>query len=336
MDAVDVSIIIPVYNAAKYLAQCLDSVIDQTIKSKEIIVINDGSTDNSYEILKAYKKKFPKLIVINHKNSGASESRNAGLKMAKGEYVGFVDSDDFIKLTMFEKMYKVAVRDNSNIVICNYILYNSNGHQQTVKEFDKDGCLDKLEALRKFLLNEIKAYSCNKLFKRELFTQSNILFPDFKVCEDTPVVFLLIAHARKISIVEEPFYYYRQRRTSLTSTFSMKAIKDMLAGCYIMKSFITKDPKRCKELFSYYRVYMIKTLWVIHNKYWLQYCSTGVKSNYYDFKQVVTKEVKGIKVQEIIGNRKLTLEYKVKAILIKTRTYAALFSFAYKFRNIIN
>ena len=219
MDAVDVSIIIPVYNAAKYLAQCLDSVIDQTISSFEIIVINDGSTDKSYEILKEYKEKFPKLIVINQENCGVSQARNTAVMMASGEYVGFVDSDDFIKRAMYEKMYKAAKQGNCDIVICNYILYNGVDHQKVVKEIDKDGCLGKVQALKKFLLNEIKAYSCNKLYKRELFTKNNITFPDLKLCEDTPVGFLLIAHSSKVSTVAEPLYYYRQRDASLTTTF---------------------------------------------------------------------------------------------------------------------
>ena len=124
LNRVDVSIIIPVYNVQEYLSVCLDSVVKQTIKNKEIIVINDGSTDKCYEILTEYKRKFPEIIIINQKNRGISETRNAGLKAASGEYIAFVDSDDFIELNMFEKMYKSAKRENADIVICNYILYN--------------------------------------------------------------------------------------------------------------------------------------------------------------------------------------------------------------------
>ena len=337
MNRVDVSIIIPVYNVQEYLAICLDSVIKQTIKNKEVIVINDGSTDNCYEILTEYKKKYPEMIIINQKNSGISATRNAGLKVASGEYIAFVDSDDFIELNMFEKMYNTAKRESADIVICNYIMYvekpdNQNSNDQKIEGINKDGYIDKIEVLRMFLLNDIKGYVWNKLHKREFFTTNNIQFPDFIVCEDTPVEFLLLACSQKTYSINEPLYYYRQRESSLTRTFSIKAMKDMIDGCYIMGGFIAKDQLHYAELVDYYRVYMIKTLWAIHNKYWLQYCETGEKNNYLDFKKIVGKEVDSLKISEIIGNSKLTLKYKVNALLIKTRTYGILFPLLYKLR----
>ena len=340
----DVSIIIPVYNVEEYLEVCLDSVINQTINSKEIIVINDGSTDKCYEILTEYKSKFPELIIINQKNRGISETRNVGMSVARGEFVAFVDSDDFIELDMFEKMYAVAKRENVDVVICNYILYNKITDEENpdkyirdkymIKGIDKEGFIDKIEALKMFLLNDIKAYVWNKIHKRELFTKNKILFPDFKVCEDTPVGFLLLAGSQKIFSMGEPLYYYRQREASLTKTFSIKSMEDMLEGCYIMRDYLEKNPLLYEKLIQYYRVYMIKTLWVIHNKYFIQYCETGQKSNYSDFKKIVKKEVSGLKISEIIGNSELTLKYKVNGLLIKTRTYGIIFPILYKLRNL--
>ena len=189
MSRVDVSIIIPVYNVQEYLSVCLDSVIKQTIFNKEIIVINDGSTDKCFEMLKEYKRIYPELIIINQKNSGISKARNAGLKVARGEYIAFVDSDDFVELSMFERMYKTATRENADIVICNYILYKEgpdkqNSNDQKIEGIESEGNIDKTCALKKFLLNDIKGYVWNKLHKRELFTLNNISFPDFVVCED--------------------------------------------------------------------------------------------------------------------------------------------------------
>ena len=337
MNRVDVSIIIPVYNVQEYLAICLDSVIKQTIKNKEIIVINDGSTDQCHEILTEYKKKYPEMIIINQKNSGISATRNVGLKAASGEYIAFVDSDDFIELNMVEKMYNTAKRESADIVICNYILYvekpdNQNSDKYKIEGIDKEGHIDKVKALKMFLLNDIKGYAWNKLHKRELFRENNILFPDFVVCEDTPVSFLLLAGSQKIYSMNEPLYYYRQRESSLTRTFSIKAMIDMIDGCHIMRGYIAKDQVHYAELVDYYRGYMIKTLWAIHNKYWVQYCETGEKSNYSDFKKVVSVEVGDLKISQIIGNSKLTLKYKVNALLIKTRTYGILFPLLYKLR----
>ena len=132
--------------------------------------------------------------------------------------------------------------------------------------------------------------------------------------------------------MNEPLYYYRQRESSLTRTFSIKATVDMIDGCYIMRDHIAKNPIQYAELIDYYRAYMIKTLWAIHNKYWLQYCETGEKSSYSDFKKVVSIEVGALKISKIIGNSKLALKYKVNALLIKTRTYGILFPLLYKLR----
>ncbi|HEY8889934.1 MAG TPA: glycosyltransferase [Clostridium sp.] len=333
----DVSIIIPVYNVQEYLSVCLDSVIKQTIQNKEIIVVNDGSTDRCNEILTEYKRIYPEIIIINQKNRGISETRNAGLKVASGEYIAFVDSDDFIELNMFEKMYNKAKRQSADVVICNYILYNDMSDKQESKNqkiegIDKEGYIDKVEALKMFLLNDIKGYVWNKMHKRELFITNSITFPDFIVCEDTPVGFLLLANSQKIYSMNEPLYYYRQREKSLTKIFSIKAMKDMLDGCYIMRNHIMKDSLLYEKLIDYYRVYMIKTLWAIHNKYWIQYCETREKSNYSEFKKVVSKEIDALKISEIIGNSKLTLKDKVNALLIKTRIYGIIFPILYKLR----
>ena len=340
MAQIHVSIIIPVYNVQEYLAVCLDSVINQTIKNKEIILINDGSTDRSYEILKEYKERYPEIIIINQENKGISDTRNAGLKAARGEYLAFVDSDDFIELNMFEKMYKAAIRENADIVICNYILYKErsdrqNCNNQKIEGINKEGHIDKVEALEMFLLNDIKGYAWNKLHKRELFLENKIKFPDFVVCEDTPVGFLLLACSSKIYSMMEPLYYYRQRESSLTRTFSIKSMQDMMDGCYIMRDIITKNSLLYNKLINYYKVYMIKTLWAIHNKYFIQLCETGEKKYYSEFKNIVSKEIDKLKISEIVGSSKLTLKDKINIFLIKTRTYGLIFSISYKLKNVM-
>ncbi|MCJ7689722.1 MAG: glycosyltransferase [Clostridiaceae bacterium] len=336
----DVSIIIPVYNVQEYLSECLDSVINQTIKNKEIIIVNDGSTDNCTEILAEYKIKFPELIIINQENRGISETRNVGLSAAIGEYIAFVDSDDFIEKCMFERMYNTAKREKSDVVMCNYILYNQTSHEQNTGKYviegsSEEGYINRTKSLEKFLTNDIKAYVWNKLVKRALFTEHEILFPDFKVCEDTPVVFLLLAHSKRIFSIKDPLYYYRQREDSLTKVFSIKSMEDMLKGCYIMRKYIEKDTVHYEILKPYYGVYLVKTLWAIHNKYFIQYCETGDKSNYSDFKKIVEKDVRYLKICEVICNSKLPLKDKINALLIKTRTYGLMFFILYKFRNIV-
>lgn len=340
LNRVDVSIIIPVYNVQEYLSECLDSVLNQTIKNTEIIVVNDGSTDKCSVILAEYKIRFPELIIINQENRGISETRNQGLNAATGEYIAFVDSDDFIEKCMFNRMYNAAKREKADVVMCSYILYNEKSQKQNDGKYiiegnSDEGYINRTKSLEKFLTNDIKAYVWNKLVKRELFTEHKILFPDFKVCEDTPVVFLLLAHSKKTFSIKEPLYYYRQREASLTKVYSIKSVADMLKGCYIMRKYIEKDTVHYEILKPYYKVYLAKTLWAIHNKYFLHYCETGDKSNYSEFRKLVAKDVRELKISEIIGNSRLSLSDKVNALLIKTRTYGLIFSILYKFRSIV-
>ena len=116
MNIVKVSIIIPIYNVERYLRQCLDSVVNQTLKDIEIICVDDGSTDNSVFVLKDYQKKYSNIKLITTKRLGCYNARNLGLKEAKGEYIGFVDSDDYVNIEMYDKMYSKAIQLNADIV----------------------------------------------------------------------------------------------------------------------------------------------------------------------------------------------------------------------------
>ena len=118
MSNVLVSILVPVYNTSKYLEKCMDSLVGQTLKEIEIICVNDGSTDNSLEILQAYAEKDPRVIIVDKPNGGLPSARNAGIDRATGNYLGFVDSDDYVETTMFEKMYKTAIKNSAEVVIC--------------------------------------------------------------------------------------------------------------------------------------------------------------------------------------------------------------------------
>ena len=116
-----VSVVVPVYNTEKYLDICLNSLVNQTIDDIEIIIVNDGSTDNSIKIIKKYMKQYPeKIVLLDQKNSGISVARNNGISIAKGEFIGFVDSDDFVELNMYENLYNAIKNTKSDIVVCDY------------------------------------------------------------------------------------------------------------------------------------------------------------------------------------------------------------------------
>ena len=116
-----VSVIVPVYNVEEYLERCLDSLVNQTLKDIEIIIVNDGSTDGSKEIIQKYLNKYKNIVYLEKENGGLSSARNYGIPYAKGEYIGFVDSDDYVELTMYEKMYNKAIEEKSDMVECDFI-----------------------------------------------------------------------------------------------------------------------------------------------------------------------------------------------------------------------
>lgn len=220
-----VSVIVPVYNMEKYLKQCMDSLVNQTLDDIEIIAINDGSKDNSLEILKEYQKHYPdKLIIIDQENQGISVARNNGIDIATGKYIGFVDSDDYVKLDMFEQLYNKIRETNSDIVVCDYEEYHMDEEKfkyiKVTENIKSNNVYDDVS-----IINDIDYGPCNKLFKKELF--NNIKFPKNLKYEDLNAILKVFLIASKISIVEESLYIYRINETGQTMTINKK-VKDIL------------------------------------------------------------------------------------------------------------
>ena len=236
-----ISVIIPVYNAEEFLGRCIESVINQTLKDIEIILINDGSNDNSQKIIDTYKMKFPNIIKSKTiKNSGASNARNIGIEMAEGEYIGFVDSDDYIDKTMYEKLYNKSKKENSDIVVSGYFVEKrknirayQNGHME---QYDKNI----LENPNIFIYGV--PYLWNKIFKRSLILENNIkLDNDLDIFEDLNFVYKVYIKANKISKVNEPLYYYiKENESSLTSKFSDKFF-DIFPAIQKLKRFYKEN-----------------------------------------------------------------------------------------------
>lgn len=207
-----VSIVMPVYNVEKYLRQCLDSVVAQTLSDIEVIVVNDGSPDHSLQILEEYQSKHPQLIkVFSIENHGVSYARNYGLARASGEYILFVDSDDYIEHDMCEKLYQKAVKDHNDLVICGR--YNEYINEKTGKvKRDRipTGLLNRDFVLseNKFELAHIFPFPWDKLFKRELLT--GMAFPENMRFEDLVFAYEVVVKAKHIGVVEEPLYHYRK------------------------------------------------------------------------------------------------------------------------------
>lgn len=209
-----ISIIVPVYNVEKYLNQCLDSVCMQTYKNLEIILIDDGSTDKSGEICDEYAAKDNRIIVIHKENIGVSDSRNKGLDIATGNYIGFVDSDDWIEFNMFEILYKGIKEYKADISICGHAEVYENG---LLKPFHADSPvifspIDAIEELIKE--NSFRDYLVNKLFTKKLF--NSIRLPVGRIIEDKAIMYKLFDQSDAIVYLSEVLYYYRKRPCSLS------------------------------------------------------------------------------------------------------------------------
>ena len=220
-----ISVIIPVYNVEKYVRECLESVVNQTIKDIQIIVVNDGSTDKSREILEEYKNKYNNIIIVDKENEGLGAARNTGLQYALGEYVAFLDSDDYVEFDMYRNMVEVGVKNNSDIVICGIEWVFEDKRNNTVLCSPKKN-IEKSEAIKDFLLFDIQGFAWNKIYKKSIFDNYNIKYPEGVYYEDMFVTISSIIHSDRISIIDKAFYKYRQRNTSIIHTIGEKHIED--------------------------------------------------------------------------------------------------------------
>lgn len=217
----EISIIVPVYNVEKYLKKCIDSIISQTYKNIEIILIDDGSTDKSGEICDEYASNDNRIIVVHKENGGLSSARNAGIDMAQGKYLGFVDSDDYIEKDMYETLYKNLVDNDADISVCG--IFNCYNGNQYIECSEKTFMLlDPKAALSEVLIGKrFSVPACNKIYNRNLF--NDMRYPVGKLSEDAFITPTLISNSKRVVVDTTPKYYYVHRKGSITSSyFKMK------------------------------------------------------------------------------------------------------------------
>lgn len=202
---IKVSIIVPVYNMESKLEKCLNSLVMQTLKDIEVIIINDGSTDNSIGIINKYLKDYKNIVFINKNNEGIGAARNDGLNIARGKYIGFVDSDDYVELNMFERMYKLAEKLNLDLVICNYKSFNNINNEVIYSDVISSTRITTLEENPK-MLNKIHFMPWNKLYKYDLF--DNVRFPKNTKYEDLNTIIKVYSKAKKVFGLDEYLYNY--------------------------------------------------------------------------------------------------------------------------------
>ena len=210
-----VSVIVPVYNTEKYLKNCIDSLLKQNFEDYEIIVINDLSPGNAEEIIKSYNDK--KIVYIKNKtNKGIGYNRNLGVKEAKGEYVCFIDSDDYVKEDFISKMYNYSKENNLDLCVCDYVNVDEKGN--TLEEFNLSNFgISNYEENNKILC-EINLGPCNKLFKKDILIKNKIEFSEKLKYEDLSFVALSIKNSKKIGKINEQLNYFTVHKNSETTT----------------------------------------------------------------------------------------------------------------------
>lgn len=225
-----ISVIIPIYNVSPYLSHCVDSVLSQSFADLEIILVDDGSTDECPGICDSYVERDSRVKVIHKPNGGLSDARNAGMKIAKGEWIFFVDSDDWLALDAIQKLYQFAVENHCDVVqggffyaYHDHLLYRKTTNKERNRTvFERD------DAMCELIINDrVKNFAWGKLYKTDLI--KDLFFPVGKYFEDSFWQHLLMDKVERYGIIDEPLYYYRQRDDSISGTPSNR-LNDLLEG----------------------------------------------------------------------------------------------------------
>ena len=250
-----ISIIIPVYKVEKYLEKCIQSVINQTYENLQIILVDDGSPDNCGKICDEYAKKDHRIEVIHKSNGGLSDARNKGLEIAKGEYIGFVDSDDYIEADMYEVLYNLLKQYNADVSICNF--YTVSQGKISIKNADNGiNEYNRIEILKEILLDKnIQSYAWNKLYKKELFDE--IKYPIGKKYEDIGTTFYLLEKCNKVVVTGKSEYYYINRQDSIVNNVTESTITDYIELIIQRYDYLEEN---IKELSSYNKDYLKRIL----------------------------------------------------------------------------
>lgn len=295
-----VSIIVPVYNVESILSRCLDSLVNQSLKEIEIICVNDASTDNSLKILYKYAAQYKNIRVIDLKeNLHQGGARNRGIEIAEGDFIGFVDSDDWIDLKMYEKLYNLAISSNADLVSCDYDTVNSEGNILSESITDQNKfCGEISEQIRdEFLITTGSVWS--KLYKKDLLVKNNVWFPEKIFYEDNYFVPIVALYAHRYAHISECLYHYFVNINSTTQKRNSKNIEDRIKSLDLQMNYfksnklLEKYPKSIeyivfRTLYNTITMYLntfdspqMKFLHEIHLRFTLYQLKSKIKHPYY-------------------------------------------------------
>lgn len=309
--------------------KCLESVVRQKgFQEYEVILVNDGTQDRSIELIQGILQSHSNIRLIEQENKGQSEARNVGIQNAKGEYISFVDSDDWIEELMICTMYDAAVRTGSEITVCDIEMEFKEKSLKFKSGFPNNTVMLADDAINLYYGHkQLNGYLCNKIYKRELFRKFNIEFPKGKIYEDLPTIFQLLWYSKRIVFLEGCFYHYLQRSGSSTQSLNVR-LWDMIENVHLIQLFLRSNgsyeihQKKFHQLliFHLFRVY-------------IELQKNKRASNYGILKKKLKEELNTINLLQVVANSEITLLTKIKFasmklkadylidILLKTKAY---------------
>ena len=302
-----IAIIVPVYNVEKYLRECLDSIFNQSFKDFHLIIINDGSTDNSEKIINEYVEKYTNITYIKQKNLGVSEARNAGLKKVNKKYTIFIDSDDYIEKDTLESLYNKAENTKADMVIYgheNFYTDNNNIKSNDFK-WDENKIYNNIEVMEMMLEYKVLGYSPCKMYLSKNIINKKMHFERGRIIEDLFPVFKQVSFTKRIVFINKKMYKYRQRQSSLTHNLSLKDIEDYKYAA----SMVYDYSKKFNEINKNSRFTFLAAA---ESRQLRNYMSLNIKCDKKIYKEC---EIENVKLLNIIFNKNISNKIKLKLLL---------------------
>ncbi|MFD2442780.1 glycosyltransferase [Bacillus sp. CGMCC 1.16607] len=334
MEEKKVSIIIPVYNNEKFLDKCLTSVLNQSLNEIEIIIINDGSTDGSFMKLKEYESENSNIILLNQRNAGQAAAINRALDIACGEYIAFVDADDYIEHHMMETLFKEAKADNLDLVICNWSKVDTDGKILSYHDHAKydQKLLDRNEVIREFLINEkelVEGFSWNKLIKRSLFSEYHIRYPSIKY-EDIPTIFKVLTKINNCKFINKNLYYYVQHPASITNTKNPTNVRGFVEAIEMIHDILIEEnlTLEFKDDYYIYKSNCLLSEYIV---------SIEVVKGSAELAKTFETIFQSLKIMRLLKwNKPINLKLLIKVFLYKIRLLPQCIMVYQKFKSIFN
>ena len=296
-----ISIIVPVYNVEKYLEKCIRSIQDQTLKDIEVILVDDGAPDRCGAMCDEFAQNDSRIRVIHKQNGGVSSARNAGLAIATGEYIGFVDSDDYIESDMYETLYHVLQEYDADIAVCGHFVEKDGKIIEEVRNNGFTTVVSGIEACKRTILDhEINSFAWDKLYNRELF--SNFAYPALFYHEDIASTFLIMSKARRVVLHNIAKYHYIRNSNSISLTMNPLKVYHSFLAYKRQEEFTIKN--NMPDLLEYVHFRMFTTasnaiiLMIRTQEYKLQ-----CKEPFYDIRRVIKEYLKTIITNPLVEKR---------------------------------